>query len=171
MKNMAKFCATTVFAFSVLACNQQPDTHDADVAAIKTGETEWVQDYAAKDADKATAHYADDATLMSPGMDAVTGKAAIGTVIKQMVGDPAFSLKFETTKTEVAKSGDVAFTQGTYTMSMTNLATKQVIHDHGNYVTTYKKQADGSWKAVSDIATSAVPPPMPAPAAPAKKKK
>jgi ketosteroid isomerase-like protein len=32
-------------------------------------------------------------------------------------------------------------------------------------VTTYRKQADGSWKAVADIATSEVPPPMPAPAA------
>ncbi len=43
-------------------------------------------------------------------------------------------------------------------MTMTNPATKQPLSDHGSYVTTYAKQADGSWKAVADIATSEVPP-------------
>ena len=65
---------------------------------------------------------------------------------------------------EVAKAGDVAYTQGSYTMTMTDPNSKQVINDHGSYVTTYRKQPDGSWKAVADIATSEVPPPAPPPA-------
>jgi ketosteroid isomerase-like protein len=70
----------------------------------------------------------------------------------------------------VAKSGDVAYTQGSYTMVMTDPQTKQVINDHGSYVTTYRKQPDGTWKAVADIATSEVPPPVPPPTpAPSKK--
>jgi ketosteroid isomerase-like protein len=80
-----------------------------------------------------------------------------------MVADPALSLKFQASHVEVAKSGDVAFTRGSYTMTMTDPNSKQVVNDRGSYVTTYRKQADGSWKAVSDIATSEVPPPMPAP--------
>jgi ketosteroid isomerase-like protein len=28
------------------------------------------------------------------------------------------------------------------------------VTDKGNYVTAYKKQADGSWKAIQDINTS-----------------
>ena len=78
-----------------------------------------------------------------------------------MVSDPALSLKFHATKVEVAKSGDVAYTQGTYTLTLTDPQTKQVINDHGSYVTTYRKQPDGTWKAVADIATSEVPPPAP----------
>jgi len=77
MKNLAKSCAATVMVLTAVACNQTADTHDADVAAIKAGEVQWVQDYAAKDSDKAVAHYADDATLMVPGMAPAAGKAAI----------------------------------------------------------------------------------------------
>lgn len=171
MKNIAKVFATTAFAFAVAACNQPADTHDADVAALKAGEAQWVQDFAAKDADKAVAHYAEDATLMPPGMAPAIGKAAILPMMKEMLADPALVLKFEATRVEVAKSGDVGFTQGTYTMTMTDPVTKQVVNDHGTYLTTYLKQADGSWKAVSDMQASSVPPAMPAPvAAPAKKK-
>ena len=171
MKNLAKLCAATVVVLTIVACNQTPDTHDADVAALKAGEAQWVQDFAAKDVDKVVAHYTDDATLMPPGMAPATGKAAILPMVKEMLADPALALKFSATRVEVAKSGDLGFTQGTYTMTMTDPATKQVVNDHGTYLTTYMKQADGSWKAVSDMQASSVPPPMPAPmAAPAKKK-
>ena len=43
-----------------------------------------------------------------------------------------------------------------------NPASKKPQSDKGSYVTVYKKQADGSWKAASDIATNetpAIPPP------------
>jgi uncharacterized protein (TIGR02246 family) len=171
MKQLATLCAITTLALTLTACTQ-PDTHDADVKAVQDNEAQWNQDYAAKDAGKIVAHYADDAVLMGPGTQSRSGKDAISDIVKGMVSDPALALKFQSSKVEVAKSGDIAYTQGTYTMTMTDPQTKQVINDHGSYVTTYRKQADGSWKAVADIATSEVPPPpppMPAAPAPAKK--
>ena len=166
MKKLAMLCAATAIAFATIACNQTPpDTRDADAAAIKAFEAQWNQDWAAKDADKMAAHYADDAVLMVPGGPSTSGKDAILASLKQMVSDPAISLTFAASKVEVAKSGDVGWTQGSYQLTLTDPMSKQVIHDHGSYVTTYRKQADGSWKAVADIATSEVPPPMPAPAA------
>jgi uncharacterized protein (TIGR02246 family) len=170
MKRFATMCATTAIALMVTACSQTPDTHDADVKAIQDNETQWNQDFASKDPDKIAAHYADDAILMGPGMPPSSGKDTIRNTLKQMVSDPALSLKFQSSKVEVAKSGDVAYTQGSYTMVMTDPQTKQVINDHGSYVTTYRKQPDGTWKAVADIATSEVPPPVPPPTpAPSKK--
>ena len=82
-----------------------------------------------------------------------------------MVADPTFSLKFQATKVDTASSGEMGYSQGTYTLTLTDPASKQLINDHGNYVTVYKKGTDGVWKAVSDIASSAVPPPAPAPVA------
>jgi uncharacterized protein (TIGR02246 family) len=158
-------------ALTLTACNQAPDTHDADVVAIQADETQWNQDWAAKDQDKIVAHYADDAILIVPGSPSTSGKEAIRAGLKQMVADPAVSLKFQPTKVEVAKSGDVAYTQGTYTLTLTDHQTKQLINDHGSYVTTYRKQPDGTWKAVVDIATSEVPPPAPASTEPQPKKK
>jgi len=163
MKRFATLCTITAITLTMTACNQTPDTHDADVKAIQDSEAQWNQEYAAKDNDKIVAHYADDAILMVPGTPSTSGKEAIRATLKEMVADPALSLKFHATKVEVAKSGDVAYTQGTYTMTLTDPKTKQVIHDHGSYVTTYRKQPDGTWKAVADIATSEVPPPAPPP--------
>ena len=163
MRKIASMACIAGIAMVMVACNQAPDTHDADVQAIKTLETNWNQDYASKNPDKIGAYYADDAVLMAPGMEAVTGKDAIHTMLTHFVSDSALSLKFQSSRVDAAKSGEVAYSQGAYTMTMTDPNTKQVVTDRGSYVTVYHKQADGSWKVVSDIASSSVPPPAPAP--------
>lgn len=151
------FCVATASLF-LTGCDDAPaDTREADAKAIKEIETQWNHDYAQKDADKAIAHYAADAVLMNPGMPASSGKEAITKTVKEMVADPALELKFKASKVEVAKSGDVAYTQGSYTMTATG-PNKKVMNDHGSYVTVYRKEKEGGWKAVSDIATSDIPP-------------
>ena len=168
MKRFSKSGIFVLIALSMAACNQAPDTHDADATAIRNKEAQWNQDWATKDPAKLAAYYADDAVVMAPGSPATTGKEAIVGELKQMLTDPALSLQFKSSRVEVAKSGEMAYSQGSYVMVMTDPQSKQVIHDHGSYVTTWRKQADGSWKAVEDIATSEVPPPSP-PVAPKKK--
>ena len=167
MKGFATLCSATVIALSLAACNQAPpaapDTHDADVKAITDTEVQANQAWAAKDPDKIMAFYADDAILMTPGAEMVHGKDALHETMKGMLSDPALSLTFQSSKVDVAKSGDLGYTAGTYKLTLTDPATHKPMNDHGNYVTTFRKQADGSWKAVADIASSAVPPPMPTP--------
>ncbi len=169
MKAFAVLCAATLVAATLTAC--QSTSHDADMIAVKDTEIQWNQDWASRDLDKIVAHYADDAVLMVPGGPSSNGKAAIREGIKPMAADPATALKFIASRVEIAKSGDVAWTQGTYTLTLTDPQTKQVIHDHGSYVTTYRKQPDDSWKCVADIATSEVPPPAPPAVAPPTKSK
>ena len=43
-------------------------------------------------------------------------------------------------------------------MTMTDPISKKPVIDKGVLVEVYKKQADGSWRTVSDIASSEVPP-------------
>jgi uncharacterized protein (TIGR02246 family) len=169
MKRFATLCAAAALTLMAVACNDA-DTHDADVKAVQANEIQWNQDWQAKDSNKIVAHYADDAVLIIPGSPAINGKDAIAKSLAGMLADPALSLKFQTVKTDVAKSGDLGYTQGSYTLTLTDPQTKQIINDHGNYVTTYRKQADGTWKAVADIASSDVPPPAPAPPAELKPK-
>ena len=168
MKKLVSVVCVAAFAMLAAGCKPPANTHDADVQAIKDIETQWNQAYAAKDADKIAGNYADDAVLITPGGPAISGKDAIKTAFKQMVSDPTMTLKFEASKVDTSSSGDMGYTQGSYTLTLTDPVSKQLINDHGSYVTVYKKQADGSWKAVSDIASSAVPPPAP-PAPTAKK--
>jgi len=170
-KNIAVFCGAATLALLAGCGTSAPDTRDADTKALKAIEAQWVVEWAAKDANKLAAHYAADAIVMGPGMPSATGPDEISKMVKGMASDPALSLKFQTLKVEVAKSGDLAYTQGSYTMAMTDPASKRVVNDHGSYVTDYRKQADGTWKAVADIATSEVAPSAPPPPAAAAHKK
>jgi uncharacterized protein (TIGR02246 family) len=134
-----------------------PDTSAADLKAIKDGEIAWSADFGAKDVDKVVRHYADDATLMMPDAPIITGKDAIRSGVTQMFADKNLALSFTTTTAQVAKSGDIAYTQGTYSMTATNPKTKKLVSEKGKYLTVYKKQSDGTWKAVEDIDNADAP--------------
>jgi ketosteroid isomerase-like protein len=51
---------------------------------------------------------------------------------------------------EASKGGDLVYSLGTYTMTLTNPKTKKPATDKGKYLTIYQKQADGNWKARVD---------------------
>lgn len=149
---------STAFALAVIlvGCKQAPpptapNTHDADVKAISDLEVATVQAIAAKDLDKACAFYADDASLFMPDARAFNGISAIKAALKPLVADKNFSFTISSEKVDVAKAGDLGYGYGAYTMTMTAPKTKRVLTEKGRYVTVYKKQADGGWKAVVDI--------------------
>lgn len=135
-----------------------PDTRAADAQAIRDGEAAWVNDFATKDPEKVLSHYSDDADSMIPDMALMTGHDSIRAGLKQEFSDPNSTLDFHAAKVEVSKSGDMAYSQGTYSYTSTDPKTKKAVHEHGNYIEVYKKQPDGSWKAAEDIATQEAPP-------------
>ena len=63
-------------------------------------------------------------------------------------------------------SGDLASSRGHFSLTMTDKATNKPVTTTGSYLTVFKRQDDGSWKAVEDFIT---PGPAAAPAAPAAK--
>jgi len=133
------------------------DTSSADQKAIKDGEVQWSADWSAKDLDKIVSHYADNATLMIPNTPALKGKDAIRTGLQGFLADSNLSMNFTTATVATSKSGDLGYTQGTYTMTMTNPKSKKKETEQGKYLTVYQKQADGSWKAVEDISNADAP--------------
>ena len=163
---MLKFTVVSFAGFLLLAgCNTAPpapSTPAVDISAEKAKihdlETAWAKDAAAKDLDKSVANYADDAVLLMPGAPASKTKDAVRASWKGMLDDPNLKISFAPDRIEVSASGDLATTQGSYTMTMTNPKTKKPVEDKGSYLTVYKKQADGNWKAIEDTTNSEVPP-------------
>lgn len=133
-----------------------PDTRAADEAAIHAAVKEWSASARAKDVDKFTAVYAEDAVVMMEDAPDVRGKAAIREAMTGMMQDPNFALSFEASKVVVARSGDLAYETGTYTMTMSD-AKKKPAPDGGQYVVVWQKQADGAWKVVIDAPVSDPP--------------
>ena len=97
--------------------------------------------------------------MLLPDTPILTGKAAIRAGLKPMIGDPNFAVTFGPTKVDVAKSGDLGYTQGTYSMKISNPQTKAPMTEQGKYLTVYRKQADGTWKSVEDTFMADAPPP------------
>jgi len=159
---MCKILLTLGSLVVLAGCASTPPAATVDTATeeakIRDMETNEVKNFAAKDADKLMSFYADDATLITPGAPAFKGKDAIKGALSMLLADPNLKLEFSAQRVEIGKSGDVAFTQGTYTMTVSDPKTKKPVNDKGSYVTGYKKQADGNWKAISDINTSELPP-------------
>ena len=129
------------------------------IDAIKTDEVHWNNDWKGGDSATIASHYASGATLMVPSLPPMLGAAAIRAGIAETLEDQAFALTFASDKVDVAASGDLAAARGTYTQTATDPNTHTVVTQKGTYVTVYKPQAGGAWKAVWDINTPSAPAP------------
>ena len=147
-----------VLAFCA-GCTPPPprDTHDADVRSISEGELLWVRHWSSRDVERIVARYAEDATLLTPNLPPAIGREAVREVVRQFVRDGYFALTFEVTHVEVARSGDLGYVEGNYTLVTTNLSTTQPFTDQGTYLRVYRKQPDGAWKVLRDIRASHLP--------------
>ena len=159
MKTHLKLTMLTACCLALLlpACTQQqPDTRAADEAAIRAADVAFSKAVEAKQLDAAVANYADDAVALFVNAPMLTTKEAIRKAFGEMMAMPGVAMKWQVTKVEAARSGDFGYTVGTYEMKMDD-AKGNPIADHGKYTTVWKKQADGSWKAVVDISNTDAP--------------
>lgn len=166
MRNVTGIALAATALVALTACNQAPQKAPAtDMAAVEKDlraiETQWNADYNSRDVDAVMGHYAEDAAIANPGAPLVAASDSRRAAITQFVSDPNLKISFESDRVQIAKSGDLAYTRGHFTMQGSDPVTKQPRTDSGNYLTVWKKQSDGSWKAVEDF----VVPGGPAPAA------
>jgi uncharacterized protein (TIGR02246 family) len=129
----------------------------ADPAAIEQSiraqEAQWQKDYAAKDINALAGHYADDSVLVSPGDTPSTSDVDRRKSLQTFLSDANLKIKFAADRVDVAQSGDLAVSRGHYAMTATDAKTQKPVESQGSYMTAYKKQTDGSWKAIDDFTT------------------
>lgn len=155
---IARLFAVLVMAMLSTSCqNNQIDTaaerekllqvdRDFDQATADQGVEGWV------------AYFTEEGMMLPAGENLVRGKAAIREEMAPVFGDPSFSLRWSPTAAEISQSGDLGYTYGAYVATSVDKEGKSVLR-YGKYVTIWKKQADGSWKAAVDIGNSS-PAPM-----------
>lgn len=97
------------------------------------------------------AYYADDASMLMANSEAVKGRANIRDYLK---GLGEFELEF--TVNEIEGNNDLAYVYGNYNLVLKSLGMK----DRGKYLEVWRKQADGSWRAVYDMANTSIPLPV-----------
>jgi uncharacterized protein (TIGR02246 family) len=132
-----------------------PDTRKADEAAIRAASADWTKASQARDLDKAVSYYAEDAVFFVDKGALVKGKNSIRMAWKDFLAPTAPVLSFTTSFVEVARSGDIAYEYGTAEFTTTDKKGKPSV-EKGKYVTVWRKQPDGSWKAIIDIDNSGI---------------
>ena len=151
------FACIGLVALAAACTKTVPDTRHADIKAVKDVEAAWVKDIATKDVDKFASYYSDDALFLMPNAPTVNGRENIKAALRPMLADPNFALTFQSTRAEASKGDDFVYTLGTYSMTVSHPKDKTPVTDKGKYLTVFKKQPDGSWKAVADMISSDLP--------------
>lgn len=123
-----------------------------DFESIQRADRDFDKDVAAKGIDAWVSYFAEEGKMFRANGEIVQGKAAIREFMAPVFAKPGFSLRWEPIFADVAKSGELGYTYGTYTSRHTDQDGKKVTST-GKYVTIWKKQSDGTWKAVLDIGT------------------
>jgi uncharacterized protein (TIGR02246 family) len=146
------------FALTLGGCQKAANAGASDAAAVqaavKADEKKWNDQFKSKDQEGLAGHYADDAYFVAPGVQPASGSTEIRKAYAYALADSAFKISFASDKVDVAGSGDMAYARGRFTEQYTDPKTGKVMTDSGSYLTVYKKQADGGWKAVEDFAAA-----------------
>jgi ketosteroid isomerase-like protein len=109
---------------------------------------EWSKAASKKDLESVISLYAEDGNAYPPNEPAAKGRAAVRKVWSTYLSDPSFNVSWKTTKAEV--SGDLGYTLATYEVSF-NLPDGKPGKEVGKCLCVWKKQKDGSWKALHDM--------------------
>jgi ketosteroid isomerase-like protein len=139
------------------ACSPKPSA-DEIRKTLRDDESQLNADYKARDFSRVASHYATDATLVTPGMTMVKEGAGIEAALKRLLADPQLELSFNADKIGVADSGDLAYARGRFTLTVSNPTIAVPISQTGNYINVYRRQKDGSWKAIETVASLATAP-------------
>ena len=141
---------TALFVVALGASFAQKSGGSADEQAIRRLDKEWSAATQSKDAGKMLVYYREDASAFPFNAPIATGKEQIQKMWAGLMSMPGFSLSFAPAKIEVAKSGDLAYDVGTFELKL-NDANGSPTTMMGKYVVVWKKQSNGTWKAVADI--------------------
>ena len=131
--------------------------HEADIAAINELYDQYCLGGNTGDLELFISVWADDVIRMEPDIPPILGKEQVRARF-----EPLFE-QFDQNiiihgETEVQVSGDLAFSRGTYTVSMAPKGKGATTSFDGKWMDILKKQADGSWKIYRDCLIIDAPP-------------
>ena len=167
-----KTLATLAVGFALsamIACNQtatKTENVKAEPAkpAVNRAEEEkylretdiaWSHAAAKKDIDATASLMTDDGEQLPPNAPMAKGRDAVKKEWAGLLALKDVAIKWEPTSIQVAESGEIGYTSGTYTFDYTDPKAGK-ISDHGKYLEVWKK-VDGKWKCYLDMYSSDLP--------------
>jgi len=128
----------------------------ADEAAIRKADSDWVAAARSKHVDAWLAFYADDAVVLPPNDKVANGRESARKSVGDLLSLPGLSITWQPTNVAVARSGDIAYLTGAYSIAFKG-ANGESLTDQGKLLEVWKKQRDGKWLCAADIWNSDLP--------------
>ena len=150
--------ATLVFGTIVFSA-ARPSASAASKAnadTLRQLEADFMKAAAEKGSAGYMSYYADDAVELPNGTDALQGKENISKTMG-FLDQKNNHLTWTPVGADMAASGDLGYTWGTYEFRATDKDGKPIV-DHGKYTSIWKKQGDGKWKVVLDMGNASTQP-------------
>jgi len=145
-----------VFACAALAvapaCTKPAGDTRADEKALMQTSRDWSQAAQSGDMEKVASYFADDAVMISSGEKPVRGRQAVRSYLAESMKIPGFRISWEPLEGKV--TGDMGYLLERTRMTMTGPQGTPVTQELQT-VTIWRKQPDGAWKNVVDIAVPA----------------
>ncbi|MEQ8924372.1 MAG: hypothetical protein RLO81_01095 [Fulvivirga sp.] len=121
---------------------------NSDAEQLKQADTEFCEMAQTHGMGKAFIRYAaDEAMILQGGQPTIMGIEQIKTVYSR-IDSSRINLKWEPVKADIADSGDLGYTYGTYVLTIKDSVD---FISKGYYLTIWKKQQEGNWKYVADV--------------------
>lgn len=108
----------------------------------------WDAAFNTKQAEQVAAMYDDAASVIPAGAEQVTGRAAILAFWTNTIAQGIIDHKLELI--EAVEAGELAFQRGLWSAAVINEAGERQVFK-GNVHLVYRRQADGSWKALTHV--------------------
>lgn len=146
------FAGAGLVGAAVLAggCASQCRDGTATASGLVALDEQWSAAAVKRDVPKVGSFYSEDAVVFPPGEPVVHGRAAAQKVWGELLSDPSFSISWTANDSGLSNSGDMGFTSGTYVANFKS-PDGQPGKEVGKFLCIWKKQSDGSWKAVRDM--------------------
>lgn len=116
-------------------------------------EAEFAADAAQHGHDAFLHYFAEDGVELDDGGGIVSKEE----MRKQPPWGEGTSLSWNPVHADMAASGDLGYTYGTYVFKHKD-KTGNIVTDYGKYTSIWKKQKDGTWKVVVDMGNTSPPP-------------
>lgn len=145
--------ALTALAAALLVLSCRPGapagSSPAEPSVLMEADRRFAAEVAEGGSEAWAAWFAEDGAQIQPVAGEIRGRDAIRRSMAWL-DEPSVSLRWEPERADIAASGDLGWTTGTYVSERTRLdGTTE--RGEGRYVSIWRKQPDGSWRVVMDL--------------------
>ncbi|HSE68751.1 MAG TPA: DUF4440 domain-containing protein [Gemmatimonadales bacterium] len=140
--------ASAILLANLAACGQTP--RDSVTASLMATDRAFDSVVAEKGVEGWVSFFADSGIQMPEGSGIVVGHEAIRKHMSGFFSDTNQKLRWTPDKAESSGDGTLGYTTGHWTLTVRDSSGPHEAY-RGKYLTVWRRQADGSWKAEADV--------------------